>query len=284
MDTGKLIGAIYLGLIKAFDNIDHNVLIDKLPKFEIHGKSLDWFVDYLFNRSQTVEINGCRSVVEPIVSGVPQGSILGWLLFIMFYNDFSDHIQSCEVIMYADDTVIFHANKDLTVIEDQLVKGMENVKNYCFTNKLIISTKKGKTLVMLFDFPKRFKSPGKKLQITFSGKQINFVTNYKYLGAIIDDTMSLNDNFNCTYKAVSTRPQLLSKMKCFTTVEARYAIYTSMIIPLLTYSCPIQSTFTKTQLDNFSSIDRLAKAMLPNEMSHSLQVSTTISNVNVLTW
>ena len=227
MDTGKLIGAIYLGLIKAFDNIDHNVLIDKLPKFEIHGKSLDWFVYYLFNRFQTVEINGCRSVVEPIVSGIPQGSILGWLLFIMFYNDFSDHIQSCEVIMYADDTVIFHANKDLTVIENQLVKGMENVKNYCFTNELIISAKKGKTLVMLFDIPKRFKSPGKKLQITFSGKQINFVTNYKYLGAIIDDTMSLNDNFNRTYKAVSTRPQLLSKMKCFTTVKARYAIYTS---------------------------------------------------------
>ena len=76
MDTGKLIGAIYLGLIKAFDNIDHNVLIDKLPKFEIHGKSLDWFVYYLFNRSQTVEINGCRSVVEPIMSGVPQGLFL----------------------------------------------------------------------------------------------------------------------------------------------------------------------------------------------------------------
>ena len=77
--------------------------------------------------------------------------------------------------------------------------------------------------------------------------------------------MSLNDNFNRTYKAVDRRPQLLRKMKCFTTVKARYAIYKSMIKPLLTYSCPNQSSFTKTQLDNFSSIDRHAKAMLPNE-------------------
>ena len=77
--------------------------------------------------------------------------------------------------------------------------------------------------------------------------------------------MTLNDNFNRTYKAASTRLQLLSKMKSFTTVKARYAIYKSMIIPLLTYSCPIQSTFTKTHLDSFSSIDRRAKAMLPNE-------------------
>ena len=241
------------------------MLIDKLPKFGIRGKSLDWLVDYLFNRFQTVEINGCRSVVEPIVSGVPQGSILGPLLFIMFYNDFPDHIQSCEVIIYADDTVIFFANKDPTAIENQLNKDMENVKNYCFTNKLIINTKKGKTEVMLFGTSKRLKSSGKKLEITFSGKKINFVSNYKYLGVIIDDTMTLNDNFNRTYKAASLRLQLLGKMKSFTTVKTTYAIYTSMIIPLLTYSYPIQLIFTKTQLDCFSSVDRRAKAMLPNE-------------------
>ena len=135
MDSGKLIGAIYFDLTKAFNTIGHNVLIDKLPKFGIHGRSLDWFVDYLFNRSQTVEINNCRSVVKSIMSGVPQGSILGPLLFIMFYNDFPDHIQSCEVIMYADDTVIFYANKNPTVIENQLSKDMENVKNYSFSTR-----------------------------------------------------------------------------------------------------------------------------------------------------
>ena len=87
MDSGKLIGAIYLDLTKAFNTISHKVLIDKLPKFGIRVKSLDWFVDYLFNKSQTVEINGCRSGVKPIVSSVPQGSILGLLLF---YNDFPE--------------------------------------------------------------------------------------------------------------------------------------------------------------------------------------------------
>ena len=153
------------------------MLIDKLPKFGIRGKSLDWFVDYLFNRSQTVEINGCRSGAELIVSGVPLGSILAPLLFIMFYNDFPDNIQSCKVIMHADDTVIFRVNKDPTVIENQLNKDMENVKNYCFTNELIISTKKGKNKVMLFGTSKRLKSSGKRLEMTFSGKQINFVRN-----------------------------------------------------------------------------------------------------------
>ena len=97
----------------------------------------------------------------------------------MFYNDFPDHIQGCQVITYADDAVIFCANKDPNVIENQLNKDMENVKNYCFTNELIINTKKGKTKVMLFGTSKRLKSSGKKLEVTFSGKQINFVMNYK---------------------------------------------------------------------------------------------------------
>ena len=104
--------------------------------------------------------------------------------------------------MYADSTVIFYANKDSTVIENQLNKEMENVKNYCF-NKLIINTNKSKTEVMLFGTSKRLKSSGKKPEITFSGKQINFLTNCKYLGVIIDNKMTLNGNFNHAYKAVS---------------------------------------------------------------------------------
>ena len=88
MDSGKFIGAIYIDLTKAFDTIGHNALIDKLPKFGICGKPLDWFVDYLFNRSQTVEINDCRSVVEHRVLGIPKGSILEPRLFKMFYITF----------------------------------------------------------------------------------------------------------------------------------------------------------------------------------------------------
>ena len=118
---------------------------------------------------------------------------------------------------------------------------------------------------MLFGTSNRLKSSGKRLEITFSGKQINFVTNYKYLGAIIDDTMTLNDNFSRMYQAARTCLQLFGKMKSFTTAKTRYAIYTSMIIPLLTCSFPFQSNFTKTQLDSFSSIDRRTKAMLLNE-------------------
>ena len=102
--------------------------------------------------------------------------------------------------MYADDAVIFYANKYPTVIENQLNKDMENVNNYCFTNELIINTNKEKTELMLFGTLKHLKSSGKKLEINFYGKYINFVTNYKHLGVIIDDTMALNDNLTILAK------------------------------------------------------------------------------------
>ena len=79
---------------------------------------------------------------------------------------------------------------------------------------------------MLFGTLRRLKSSRKKLEVTFFGKQINFVSNYKYRGVIIDDTMTLNDNFKRSYKAASTRLQLLGKMKSFTTVHARWHLYT----------------------------------------------------------
>ena len=139
--------------------------------------------------------------------------------------------------MYADDIVIFYASKYPTIIENQLSKNMEDIINNCFTNELIINTKKGKSKVMLFGSSKRLKSSGKKLEITFCGKQINFVTNYKYLSFIISDTMTLNANFSRTYKTASTRLWLLSKMKSFASVKARYTICPSMIILLLTYPC-----------------------------------------------
>ena len=126
------------------------------------GKELDWFTDYLFNRSQLIEINGHRSSKEPIQSGVPQGTIMGPLLFRMFYNDFTEHVHHSEVIMYADDTVMFYADKDPTQMIELLNEDMKTIHNYCIENELIVKTKKGKTEVMLSGSSKRLKSSGKK--------------------------------------------------------------------------------------------------------------------------
>ena len=263
IDSGKMIGAVYLDLTKAFDTIGHSILINKLPAFGIQGKELVWLTDYLFNRYQSVEIKGCSSCKEPIMTGVPQRSILGPLLFIMFFNDFTNHVHHSEVIMYADDTVLLYANKDPRQIEKNLNEGMNNIEKYCFNNELIVNTKKGKTEVMLFGSAKRLHSSGKELEIKFANKRINFVTSYNYLGIIVDNTLTLNDHFNRSYKKASSRLRLLERMKIFTTAKARHIIYLTMILPLLTYSCPVHSLFTNTQQTKLLSLERRTASILP---------------------
>ena len=106
MDEGLMTGAIYIDLRKAFDTVDHARLLSKLSIYGIKNEELKWFEDYLFNRSQFVAFEGVESLTQIISCGVPQGSILGPLLFVLI-NDIHLHLRRCEIILYADDTVIY---------------------------------------------------------------------------------------------------------------------------------------------------------------------------------
>ena len=114
ISSGKLVGSVYIDLYKAFDTISPSMLIEKPQTYGVEGDKLVWFIDYLFGRSLIVAMNNVKSNKEPIYCGVSQGSTLEPLLFIVFYNDFVDHLEYCDVITYADDTVIFTPDKNVS--------------------------------------------------------------------------------------------------------------------------------------------------------------------------
>ena len=113
VDKGQQLGALFVYLSKAFDTISHSKLLTKLPSYGIDSKELTWFEDYLFNRSAQVSYNDVLSEAQQLNSGVPQGSILGPLLFVLFFNEITDVIET-NIVKYADDTVIFRADKEVT--------------------------------------------------------------------------------------------------------------------------------------------------------------------------
>ena len=130
--------------------IGHSQLLGKLPKYGIKGNELKWFEDYLFNRQQRVQYDAQLSAWNHVLSGVPQGSILGPLLFILFFNDLPSCLTYCEVIKYADDTVLLVSDKDFFIIESKLSSDMEAIDTWCRKNDLILNLSKGKTEAMLF--------------------------------------------------------------------------------------------------------------------------------------
>jgi hypothetical protein len=260
VDKGLLVGAVFIDLTKAFDSISHSILLNKLPAYGIVGNELLWMTDYLFERTQIVELQGVNSKETSLFTGVPQGSILGPLLFILFLNDLDEALQHSKILKYADDTVIYVAGKDTKLIQKHINADLENIYRYFNSNELIINLKKGKTEAMLFGTSKRLTN--KNLDIFYNEVKIIFVTSYKYLGNIIDNTLTFDLNFNSSYKKASGRLRLLEKLRPSLTLEAAIKVYLSMIIPLLTYSGTVHLNYTKTQLQKLSSIENRARKII----------------------
>lgn len=262
-DNGMLTGTLFLDLTKAFDTINHDLIVKKLTSHGVLKAELEWFTDYLFGRSQTIAVGKQKSSRSHVLSGVPQGSILGPLIFLIFFNDFAEQLSKAKCIQYADDTVVYFAHSDANEIERVLNEEINNLGIYFENNELIVNLKKGKTETMLFGTAKRI---GKKsLQVKMNHKDINHTESYCYLGNDLDPSLTLNDNFNKAYKKAGGRLSLLSKMRPYLNVEAAYRIFEMVIVPVLLYSTFIHLKITSTQQQKFKSIERRAKTIIGGE-------------------
>ena len=255
MNNGKLTGAVFIDLSKAFDTISHAAVLNKLPKYGVTSKELEWFNSYLFNRKQAVSVNGSLSTYQPVFSGVPQGSVLGPLLFLLHFNDIVLHLKHCEIVKYADDTVIYVNSKDPIVIQNKLTEDMKNISQWLSENDLIINLKKGKTESMLFGTSKRLNQSNIDLDVKLNGQNINNSKLYKYLGVKIDPCLTLTTFFDETYRKASGRLRLLNRIRQTVTVYTADRIYQSFVIPTIMYCAVCNLNFTPTQLNK---LDRLS--------------------------
>ena len=137
MDRGLLTGAVFVDLSKAYDTVDHSRVLSKLPLYGINREELQWFESYLFDRKQFVQFDGAKSETQSVSCGVPQGSILGPPLFILLINDIDLHLKHCEIILYADDAVIYCADKSCENIESQLKIDIGEIAEWLTVNNLV---------------------------------------------------------------------------------------------------------------------------------------------------
>ena len=191
MDKSKVTGALYMDLRKAFDTVNHSCLLHKLPYYGIIDKEVDWIASYLFERSQSVFLEGVISNKEFITHGVPQGSILGPLLFVVLINDLPKQLKFCNVLMYADDTVLYYSHKHPKEIESCINFDSNAIHDWMKENCMVLNPKKGKTEFVMYASRVR-KTP---VQITIDNNVINQPDIYTYLGVKLDNHLNMNDHF-----------------------------------------------------------------------------------------
>ncbi len=232
MNEGCLTGVVYLDLRKAFDTVDPEVLIHKLSWFGIKKQELLWFQNYLLNRKQQVANGGNTSKPMEISHGVPQGSILGPLLFIMFVNDLPKSIRKCKIALYADDTVLMCPGKTATEVQEILQDDLNRAQKWLKDNRLHLNTKKTKW--SLLGTPQKL-ARSSNIQIYIEDEPLEHVDTYKYLGFWIDQHLKWNEHIDQMCKKISKRLGLFRRIRHCLPAGSAKMLYNALVLPLFDY-------------------------------------------------
>ena len=229
--------AIYIDFKKAFDTVNHSILLKKLRLFNFGENVCTLLKSYLAQRCQITFVNGESSNSREISYGVPQGSVLGPKLFLMFINDLVTEIKYCKFYLYADDIVMYKnfENENSKRDIDLFRKDIKSVEKWCVINELTVNIKKTK----LQYFPHNRTSDCDKFEnetvLTMYNQQLSYVNSFKYLGIEIDRNLNMKGFYEALYKLVNHKLYLLKLIRPSLTIDAAVSVSKSMILSLIDY-------------------------------------------------
>ena len=256
------ISTTFIDLSKAFDTINTTILIKKLQHYNIDHL---WFASYLSNRKQLVSIKDTFSQTKEIITGVPQGSVLGPLLFSLYFNDINTALDNnnTETLLFADDTTIICTGKTLQELENTTNNAMATLDNYLSTNKLTINCTK--TKFMLFH-------TNKNINVQINNTIIEQVHTFKLVGITLDSKLTWNSHIDELMKKLSAVTALLARAKHDLPQELKLLLYNGLFKAFLTYGLAIWGNGSK-----FIKVARKQKAIIrivggKNRLSHSDEI------------
>ena len=232
LNNKKIFGAACLDVSKAFDSVNHRLLLYKLRAVGLSPLSISWFTSYL-NRSQSLIFDNVRSNVLSNMSGIGQGTILGPILFILYINDIVRHIGDARINMYADDCILYCTGNTWDRVRNTLQQALDNVSMWFEYNALKLNVKKSKCLVN--SAKAKLKTINRNLSLRVSNQLLEFVDKYNYLGFLLDSEMHLKPLLSHIKKITTTKIKMLYKIRRYLNNDSALAIYKQMILPLFDY-------------------------------------------------
>ena len=249
LDNGKYVCGVFIDLQKAFDTVNHDILIDKLSYYGIRGLSNQWFKSYLSNRKQYVSINGYNSETMNVKHGVPQGSVLGPLLFLIYINDLYKCLAYGTAYHFADDTNLMVISETQKQMQKHMNIYLKLLYKWLIANKISLNC--SKTEIIIFHETKidqRFEYNNK-----INGHKLVPTNKLKYLGITLDN--KLNGEFHCDVLTgkLNRANGMLSKVRHYVTKNELISIYHAIFASHLRYGCQIWA------LENTMKVERIGK-------------------------
>jgi len=261
-DNGELTGAIFIDLTKAFDLVDHYLLLDKLYAIGLSKNAVLWFSSYLHNRKQCVILHGKKSNLLIQQRGVPQGSTLGPLLFSIYVNNLPSIFNNCCAQLYADDTVLYTSKHDLPQIQACLQYDFKILQDWLLYNKLLLN--KTKTYLMIFGTRQKLKSETNACIITCSdGTPLPQVDKFKYLGVWLDSKLSFKIHIGHILRKVNYGINALYRSRNCFTYSVRKKLASQLILPIFDYCDVVYHNSVKSDLSRLkTAYNRLCRFVL----------------------
>lgn len=225
--------SIFIDFKKAFDTVNHVILLQKLNKMGFRGVSNDLLRSFLSNRRQYVAFSSASSPPLPVTVGVPQGSCLGPLLYNLYVNDLHTCFNNLKIVMYADDTVITKCDNDLPDLELFLNYYLNKIFHWCLRNKLVINA--DKTKWMLFTN----KSPTTFPELHINNIPLERASNFKYLGFTMDSKCSFRSHIENVNSKLSKIAGLAYRIAKYLTIEVALSLYYSLAHSILNYGIAV---------------------------------------------
>ena len=236
LKQGELAVGVFCDLSKAFDTLDHEILLSKLDHYGIRGKWLSWIRSYLTNRQQFVDMDGVNSSLSPIAVGVPQGSILGPLLFLIYINDLPAALDKLVPVMFADDTNLVLRGKDLPEIVATLNHELESLNDFFKANKLKLNAEKTKLVCFR---KKNYPFVKEDLVVVLDGTTIECEKNTTFLGITLDEHLTWEDQCTKVANRMARNTGVLNRIKNLVPSTSLLTIYNSLIFSHLSYGIEV---------------------------------------------
>ena len=247
--------SVFLDLSKAFDTIDHAILLKKLYYYGIRGIALEWFRNYLTDRSQFVSYKNTNSEYHGVTCGVPQGSVLGPLLFIIYTNDLPNALIYSHCILFADDTTVYHTANDLKTLRDNVEHDMTSLSDWFRANKLSLNV--SKTNFLLFAH-KPSPLTDQVTSIRMGNETIPRVDHAKFLGVFIDDQLQWGYHIDYISKKITSGVYAINAVKRYLSVENLKTLYFSFVHSYISYGAIIWSCAYQYKLHKLEILQKRA--------------------------